>query len=102
MSEFFLKPIGARMIIQPDEFQHHGRIHVPDTAKRKPTTGRIVVMGDPPHNSLCIGDRVLYTQFSGTAIGFESKKSGEPDSEYRVLAYDEIIAKINDDSKLKD
>ena len=73
---------------------------VPDSAKRKTTTGRIIAFGEP-HDSLKVGDRILYDRFAGSELGFEGG-DGRSDRYYRMVSFDEVLAKINDDSAMKE
>ena len=78
MSEpFFLEVIGRRILVKPDRFEHKGLIAIPETAQRKGTTGRIVLIGktteDDAVHGLKPGDRILYDRFSGGEIGFEAE-----------------------------
>ena len=95
-AKFFLQPLGRRMIVQPDQFEYKGRIIIPDKHKAKPTTGRIIAMGEP-HEKLKIGDRILFEMFSGGELGFQSG-DGNGDISFRHLNYDEVIAIVTDDN----
>jgi len=92
---FFLTPLGNRCIVKPDEFEHKGRIIIPDKAKHKTTTGRILAMGEP-HEKLQVGLRVLFDMFSGGEMGFQGDETN-PDIHLRHISYDEIIGIINDE-----
>ena len=108
-----LLPRGARIIVQSDEYSYTGLVIVPESAKRRPTTGTIIAAGseaeickvskgeaheDVHHfgaeskevcNQLHIGDRVLYGQFSGTLVQFKGRPA------YTILGADEILAKVD-------
>lgn len=85
----FLQACGSRVIVEEDPFKETSRIIVtPDNQKRRPTTGRIVNLGDDVMDAYELGDRVLFGQFSGTLIHFKGRPA------YRVLSTDEILAKI--------
>ena len=99
--QFFLTPLGRRIIIEPDEFKHQGKIVIPDKFKMKTTTGTIIAFGEP-HDVLKIGDRILYDRFAGSEVGFEPAEPGKPDRHYRMVSFDEVIARINDLSNLKE
>jgi len=106
MSEpFFLEVIGRRILVKPDRFEHKGLIAIPETAQRKGTTGRIVLIGktteDDAVHGLKPGDRILYDRFSGGEIGFEAE-AGHPERHFRYLSYDEVLFKINDESAVKE
>lgn len=84
----FLVPHGYRVIVAEDEFRYTGMIAIPDTAKRRPTTGVIIAI--PPDHVEELGHldgkRVVYAQFSGTLVQFKNRPA------YRILAIEEILA----------
>lgn len=83
---FFLDPTPGRIIVQEDAFQAQGRIIVPDTLKRRPTTGKILAVGDGVYDMLKVGERVVYGLYSGTVINFK----GQP--AFRILGQDEVLS----------
>lgn len=86
----FIVPHGFRVVVEEDQFKYTGLIEIPDTAKRRPTTG--VVVAVPPEHVEAIGhldgQRVVYAQFSGTLIQFKGRPA------YRILAVEEILGFI--------
>ena len=108
-----LLPRGARIIVESDGYSYSGRLTIPESAKRRPTTGTIIAAGPDvdlcglPHatitdslafemlkakrecNGLHIGDRVLFGQFSGTLVQFKGRPA------YTILGADEILAKVD-------
>ena len=74
--EFFLQPLGRRILVEPDAFEHKGRTAVPDSAKRKTTTGRIIAFVEL-HDSLKVAkssttasqDRSSFEGGDGAQIG---------------------------------
>ena len=88
---FFMRPTPGRIIVQEDEFSYEGKIIIPDTTKRRPTTGKIVAVGDGVSNfDLVIGSKVVYGMYSGTVINFR----GQPN--FRILGQDEVLAVVYD------
>jgi chaperonin GroES len=83
---FFLDPTPGRIIVVEDQFQAQGRIIVPDTLKRRPTTGKILAVGDGVYDMLKVGERVVYGLYSGTVINFK----GQP--AFRILGQDEVLS----------
>ena len=73
-----LKPLNDRVIIKPDvsEDQTASGIYLPESAKEKPQTGKIVSVGpgklndDGSRTALAVkkGDNVIYGKYSGTEI----------------------------------
>lgn len=85
MSEKFkLVPLPGRILIEEDAFKYEGIIAIPDKAKRRPTTGVIVSIGEGVEG-IVVGQHILYAQFSGTGIQLKNKPA------YRVLSKDEIL-----------
>ena len=93
----FLAPTPGRVVIKEDHFTYHGRLAIPETAKRRPTTGVIVAVGLEVQPELCVGTRVIYGQFSGTLIQFKSQPA------FRILGQEEVLARIlsNEDLELE-
>ena len=73
-----LIPLGDKVVVRPMEAEETtaGGIVLPDTAQEKPRQGRIRSVGDGRLNQdgsrsdheVTEGDRVLYSQYSGTAV----------------------------------
>ena len=94
-----IKPLNDRVLIERVEADDKtaGGILLPDSAKEKPTEGRIVATGDGRRTdkgeriplSVGVGDRVLFSSYAGTAV----KEGG---SEYLILDEGEILAVVDD------
>jgi chaperonin GroES len=78
-----ITPLGDRVVIVPDSEPEAmwGRLHIPDTAKEKPTRGRVIAVGPGRFEKgarvpidLAVGNRVLYEQFGGTVITIEGQE----------------------------
>jgi chaperonin GroES len=90
-----LKPLGDRVVIQPTprEDVTKSGIVLPDTAKEKPQEGTILAVGlgeileDGTRKKMdvSVGDRVLYSKYSGT----EFKVDGE---DLLIVASKDILA----------
>ena len=90
-----LKPLSDRVVLKPvkAEEKTKGGIVLPDTAKDKPQEGEIVAVG--PGRILDngtklvpevkVGDRVIYSKYSGSEI----KVDGE---EYLIVRESDILA----------
>lgn len=93
-----IKPLGDRVLIQILEAENKtkGGIVLPDTAKEKPQEGKVVAVGkgrtleDGTVKPLevKVGDKVLFSKYSGTEV---TTKEGE---EYLVIKEDDILAII--------
>jgi chaperonin GroES len=79
-----LKPLGARVVVEPLEQEEvtAGGIVLPETAKEKPQKGTVVAVGpgDRDENGkriamdVEVGDTVLFAKYSGTEIKMDGKK----------------------------
>ena len=88
-----IEPYGNRLVVSIDPFVYEGRIKIPDIAKRAPTTGTILAVGpDVDTTKFKIGDRVLYTMYSGTLVQIKSQPA------YRVLACEELLGRLTDEA----
>lgn len=94
-----IKPLYDNVLVQRVEAQDTtaGGIVLPDSAKEKPTEGKIVAVGDGRISddgvrlplSVSIGDRIIFGSYAGTSI----KEQGE---EYLILGENEILAVVDD------
>lgn len=94
-----IKPLNDRVLIERLEASAKtaGGILLPESAKEKPTEGRIIATGEGKIGdsgeriplSVVVGDRVLFSSYAGTSI----KESGH---EYMILEQSEILAVIDD------
>lgn len=94
-----IKPLYDRVLIERLEASEKtaGGILLPDSAKEKPTEGRVVATGEGKFGdsgkriplSVNKGDRVLFSSYAGTSI----KEGG---TEYLILEQSEILAVVDD------
>jgi chaperonin GroES len=92
-----IQPLGDRVVLQREESETvtAGGIVLPDTAKDKPTRGKIISVGEGrlldngTRNALQVkaGDRVLFTSYAG-----EQFKLG--DRELLLMREEDILAVI--------
>ena len=64
-----IKPIGKRVVIELEKevSQTASGIYIPESASQeKKSEGIISAIGDNLESSLKVGDKVLYSKFSGT------------------------------------
>lgn len=79
MSEKMIKPLGDRVVVEPDAATEKtsGGIIIPDTAKEKPQTGKIIACGPgTPEEKIRVseGDHVLYPKHVGSKIDIDGKE----------------------------
>ena len=77
-SQVKLQPLGDRVVVEREESEETtaGGIVLPDSAKEKPQQGRVLSVGDGKlmrdgtraGHEVGEGDRVIYSQYSGTEI----------------------------------
>ena len=94
-----IKPLNDRVLVERMEASDTtaGGIVLPESAKEKPTQGRIVATGDGAFSkegdrmplSVKVGDRIIFSSYAGTAV----KESG---NEYLILDESEILAVVDD------
>ena len=92
-------PLGERLIVKPLEREETTKsgLVLPDTAKEKPQEGEVIAVGPGRMTDegkripmeVKVGDRVIYSKFSGTEY-----KDG--DQEYLILRESDIHAKITE------
>jgi chaperonin GroES len=94
-----IKPLNERVLIERIEAADTtaGGIVLPDSAKEKPTEGRVVATGDGRQTdkgermalSVEVGDRILFSSYAGTSV----KDGG---TEYLILDESEILAVVDE------
>ena len=87
-----LKPLADRVLITPApaETTTASGLIIPDTAKEKPLTGKIVAVGNGTKENpitVEIGDTVLYGKYAGTELTYEG-------SDYLIMRESDIFAII--------
>ena len=89
------KPVGNRIVVEPLEDEAEmssGGIYIPDTAKERPQSGKVVAVGPGKLTDdgkrlpmeVAVGDIVVYSKYGGTEY-----KEGE--TEYLVLRDDDVL-----------
>ena len=79
-----VQPLADRVVVSPleEEEEMRGGLYIPDTAKEKPQSGKIVAVGpgklseegvriDP---DVEVGQTVLYGKYSGTEVTVEGEE----------------------------
>lgn len=86
-----LQPLNQNVLLdinQPiGEQRTSGGIIIPDTAKEKPLTAKVIATGNIENSEIAAGDTVLFRKFVGTEIDYEGNK-------YLILPYSDLLAKI--------
>lgn len=94
-----LKPLGNRVLVQRLEAEEtmKGGIILPDSAKKKQETAKVIAIGSGKRLDdgkvlpvpVKVGDIILMDKYSGQEITID-------DEEYMILKADDIIATIED------
>ena len=93
-----IRPLEDRVVIQQIEAEEKtsGGIVLPDTAKEKPSRGKVVAVGDGKWDEdgekripldVAEGDEVLYSKYGGTEVTVEGE-------ELLVLRESDVLAKV--------
>jgi chaperonin GroES len=93
-----LKPLADRVVIEHVEQndKSSGGIFLPDTAKEKPQegivravgTGRVTDDGKTLAMTVKVGDRVIYSKYSGSEIKIDGK-------EYLIVSEKDVLAVVD-------
>lgn len=92
MSEFKIKPLEDRVVVEPQaaEEKTASGIIIPDSAKEKPQSGKVVAVGPGTKDvtmGVKVGDTVLYGKYSGTELTLEGK-------DYLIMRQSDILAVV--------
>ena len=87
-----IKPFEDRVLVEPEEIEESrtkSGIIIPDTAKEKPRTGKVIEVGTDEElaENIKVGDKIVFAKFTGDEIEFESKK-------YLIVSRSDILAVI--------
>ena len=90
-----VEPLAARVVVSAleEEAQMRGGLDIPDTAKEKPQSGKIIAVGEGKLSDegvriapdVEVGQTVLYGKYSGTEVTVEGE-------EYLILRESDIVA----------
>jgi len=90
-----VKPLADRVVVSPleEEEQMRGGLYIPDTAKEKPQSGKVIAVGEGKLSDegvriapdVEVGQTVLYGKYSGTEVTVEGE-------EYLILRESDILA----------
>ncbi|MGC8667087.1 MAG: co-chaperone GroES [Chthonomonadales bacterium] len=90
-----LRPLSTKIVVEPAEEEERtaGGIVLPDTAKKKPTEGKVIAVGsgrtldDGTVVPLSVkpGDTVVYAKYGGTEVTLDGK-------DYVILDEDQVYA----------
>ena len=89
------RPLGDRVLVKrvEEESKTKGGIIIPDSAKEKPTQGKVIAVGtgklDEKGNKIPfnvkVGDTVLMPKYGGTEVKIDEK-------EYQIMREEDILS----------
>jgi len=87
-----IKPFEDRVLVESEEIEESktkSGLIIPDTAKEKPRTGKVVEVGTDEElaKNIKVGDKIIFAKFTGDEIEFEGKK-------YLIISKNDILAVI--------
>ena len=85
------KPVGERALVEIEarEEKTESGIFLPETAKDKPQTARIVAAGEMKNGSVGEGDLVVFARYAGTEIKLD-------EHEYLILDAEDLLGIVEE------
>lgn len=93
-----LKPLNDKVVLEilEDEDKSPGGLYLPDTAKKRPQTGKVIAVGEGKllddgkraPMAVKVGDKVLFSKYGGNEVVLDG-------AEFTILDEDQIYAVIN-------
>ena len=93
------RPLGDRVVVEHVEQadKSAGGVFLPDTAKEKPQEGKVIAIGSgrtldngtKVPMEVKVGDRILYSKYSGSEVKIDGK-------EYLIISEKDILAILTD------
>jgi chaperonin GroES len=72
-----IQPLDDRVLVQPiEEVEKVGSIIIPDTAKEKPSIGKVIAVGtdEDLKKLIKVGDKVLFGKYAGEELKIDGEK----------------------------
>ncbi len=91
MTTLKIQPLGMRVVVKPleQESKTASGLYIPDTAKEKPQTGKVVAIGDDEDIRLNVGDVVIYAKYTGVEVKVDGV-------DYLIMECADILARMLD------
>ncbi len=86
-----INPVAGYVVVQADEAEKKtaSGLYLPDSAKEKPKTAKVVAVGDGI-NDVKVGDRVIYkNEYEATTVKVK-------DEEYILVFFKNVIATVKE------
>lgn len=105
-----IEPEGTKVVVEPERLDERpaGKIIIPEQVRDRQqmggTIGKVYAIGpaaahefsddeDDPHRLLKVGDRVVFPSYGGIPL----KTTENPPRFFRILAHDDIIARVGEE-----
>jgi len=90
-----LQPINQHVLLEAtkQEEKTAAGIIIPDTAKEKPQSAKVIALSGIEKPEISVGDVVFYKPYSGTELEFDGKK-------YLMMPYADILGKVVETDKI--
>jgi chaperonin GroES len=85
-----VQPLDERVLVEPMEMEEKvGSIIIPETAKEKPSMGKVIAVGTDEDLQIVIkvGDQVIYGKYAGEEIKIKDKK-------HLIMSRSDILATV--------
>jgi len=86
-----LQPVNQNVLLDINQAEKEQKtesgIIIPDSAAEKKNSAKVIAISSIENAEISVGDMVMYKNFSGEEVEFESKK-------YLLIQYADILAKI--------
>jgi len=86
-----LQPVNPYVLLELNEEKGEQKtasgIIIPDSAKEKKTTAKVIAISKIENCEIAVNDVVLYKSFSGDEVEYDSTK-------YLLIQYEDILAKV--------
>ena len=87
-----IKPFDDRVLVEQEEVEESttkSGLIIPDSAKEKPRTGKVVEVGTDEElaENIKVGDKIVFAKFTGDEVEFEGQK-------YLIVSRSDILAVI--------
>ena len=86
-----LQPVNPYVLLELNEEKGEQKtasgIIIPDSAKEKKTTAKVIAISKIENCEIAVNDVVLYKSFSGDEVEYDGTK-------YLLIQYEDILAKV--------
>lgn len=85
-----VQPLDDRVLVEPmEEEERVGSIIIPDTAKEKPSMGKVIAVGtdEDLKELIKVGDKVLFGKYAGEEIKITGVK-------HLLISRSDLLAKV--------